>query len=111
MTPPLFSNFCLLLAFLTITANCYILPSPHQSMENQSGGEMFGPMVWSSMGGGSRGGKMVKRRPEMNARGFNGDSLSGGFGDFYTMKRSSARSDTIEAKLDYLIDLISSKEE
>ena len=46
-------------------------------MENQSGGEMFGPMVWSSMGGGSRGGKMVKRRPEMNARGFNGDSLSG----------------------------------
>jgi len=37
--------------------------------------------------------------------------LIGGFGDFYTMKRSSERPDKIEAKLDYIIDLISSKKE
>ena len=46
-------------------------------MEKQSRGEMFGPLVWSSEDGVDRGGKIVKRRPEMNARGFNGDSLSG----------------------------------
>ena len=46
-------------------------------MENQSGGQMFGTLVWGSVDGVSMGGKMVKRRPEMNARVFNGDSLSG----------------------------------
>jgi len=30
----------------------------------------------------------VKRRPEMDPRGFDGDAFTGGFGDFYTMKRS-----------------------
>jgi len=75
---------------------------------------MFGPLVWSARDdgvGNGRGFNIVKRRPEMNARGFNGDSLTGGFGDFYTMKRSAARPDKIEAKLDYIIDLITSKKE
>ena len=45
-------------------------------MENQSGGEMFGPIVWTP-DVGKGGGKIVKRTGEMNARGFHGDSLSG----------------------------------
>merc|ERR1711962_1338044 len=53
---------------------------------------------------------IYKRRPEMGAQGFIGDSLSGGFGDFYTMKRSEAKSNKIEAKLDYIINLLSPKQ-
>ena len=45
-------------------------------MENQSGGEMFGPMVWSN-GNTQKRAKNIKRRSEMNARGFHGDSLTG----------------------------------
>ena len=33
----------------------------------------------------------VKRRPEMDSSGFYGDTFSGGFGDFYTMKRNQKR--------------------
>eukprot|EP00092_Neocalanus_flemingeri_P040894 GFUD01044522.1.p1 GENE.GFUD01044522.1~~GFUD01044522.1.p1 ORF type:complete len:111 (+),score=26.92 GFUD01044522.1:108-440(+) len=107
----LFSSFCLLVAFFTIAANCYILPSSQLGMESQAEGEMFGPLVWSARNGDARGVKVIKRRPEMNARGFNGDSLTGGFGDFYTMKRSAVRSDKMSAKLDYIINLITSKKE
>ena len=53
------------------------LALPHQSLENQSGGEMFGPMVWSSDTGVGKRVKMIKRRSEMNARGFHGDSMTG----------------------------------
>jgi len=52
-----------------------------------------------------------RKRYEMNERGFAGDSFTGGFGDFYTMKRSNSRSDMIEKKLDYIIDALSNREE
>ena len=38
---------------------------------------MFGPMVWSSDTGVGKRVKMIKRRSEMNARGFHGDSMTG----------------------------------
>ena len=58
-------------------------------MESQSEGEMFGPLVWSARDdgvGNGRGFNIVKRRPEMNARGFNGDSLTGIMSDLSCSK-------------------------
>merc|ERR1711990_607209 len=51
---------------------------------------------------------VAKRRPEMGAQGFTGDSFNGGFGDFYTMKRSGGRS-SIDAKLDYIIQQLAAE--
>ena len=36
---------------------------------------------------------LEKRRPEMDGRGFYGDTFSSGFGDFYTAKRSDIARD------------------
>jgi len=51
---------------------------------------------------------LAKRRPEMGAQGFTGDSFNGGFGDFYTMKRGGGRSN-IDAKLDYIIQQLAAE--
>merc|ERR1711868_248398 len=51
--------------------------------------------------------KMRPKRYEMNERGFASDSLTGGFGDFYTMKRSLRRpEEVIEKKLDFIIQAL-----
>jgi len=40
-----------------------------------------------------------KRRPEMGKNGMHGDAFTGGFGDFYTMKRSGLNNEFLLAKL------------
>merc|ERR1711976_906365 len=52
------------------------------------------------------------KRYEMNERGFLGDSLSGGFGTFTTMKRGFPnKKNEIERKLDLILENLSQKNE
>merc|ERR1711915_585933 len=96
----LHSSICLLVV-LGVT-NCFY-GFPDRSLKERNGRILMSMVPTGDM--------ISKRRMEMNARGFGGDYLSGGFGDFYTMKRSAPRVEQLEEKLDYLIDLFSHKQE
>ena len=98
--PALISNFFLFLVFFSITINCYILreyhfskkiitkdilneknpASRHGSEESQS--EPFDPVGWSAKDSVGQG--VLKRTPEMSARGFKGDSFTGRSVDLLT---------------------------
>jgi len=74
---------------------------------------ILGHLLTSSHGlwiGHEDAGDPMYKRYEMNERGFAGDSLSGGFGTFSTMKkRGLARDNILEKKLDYIIEILNRK--